>query len=145
MVRPAQFLSATVGPWASYVIVRDVGARLEEHARVLLASEGTRPMGEQLLQALAEMASAGEARMAAHRAAVSEPGSSEVPSPPAQQGCERPPGSGLTTGEVAEMLGITERQVTNLCQPGGPLSATKDRGRWRIDEVSVAEYLEGRG
>lgn len=74
-------------------------------------------------------------------------GSSEVPwgvesgsSGAASSGAAR---NGLTTGQVAEQLGVSARQVVHLVA-GGRLSATRRRGQWVIDELSVAAELKRR-
>ena len=90
------------------------------------------------------MAHVGSAVLAAHRAAISEAGSAEVPTGPSGAESEPHDGvaavSGLTTGEVAKVLKVSDRQVRNMV---GEL-ATKVGGRWLVDEVSVAKHLETR-
>ena len=50
--------------------------------------------------------------------------------------------TGLTTGRVAEQLGVSQRRVVQMI--GNQLSAIRTRGRWVIDEMSVAEEIERR-
>lgn len=149
------FLPALVPPWAAYIIDRDLGRQLEEKAATWRAA-GQDVIAEALLVAVAQLRESGRQRWEAHlqerrsevthQAAV---GTSEVPISPGSAESVSPirggHGPGLSTGQVAEMLEIGVRQVVNLIhKPDGGLSATWHRGRWVIDEVSLAELIESR-
>ncbi len=149
MTRPAGrvpvHFPAIVKPRAAYIIARDYGSDLEKRGHAFIAA-GHVDVGQELLDALAYMAHVGSAWMAAHRAATSEAGSAEVPTGPSRAESEPHDGvaavSGLTTGEVAKVLKVSDRQVRNMV--GEQLLATKVGGRWLVDEVSVAKHLETR-
>lgn len=137
------FLPAVVPPWAAYAIAKECGPQLRELGATLIAT-GQREMGEQVLLAVASMTEAGRQRLEAHRA-VAAGGNAALPQASGRGGSERPPGvAGLTTGEVAKRLGLKVRQVRNLCQPDGPLLATKRGATYFIDEASVAMEYERR-
>jgi hypothetical protein len=52
------------------------------------------------------------------------------------------PPTGLDAGTVAEVLGCTERWVTQLCLTGR-LAATKRGRMWSIDPESVEDFKKG--
>lgn len=142
---------AFVPPWAAYVLVRDfpaVVAGLQTKGEALVIA-GNEAAGRQLLTAVTFLRKAHREQAAAANR-VSAFGSAEVPSRgSASQSDRPPPGFGLTPREVVERfevagLKISDRQVRNLCKPGGGLSATKPGGGWLVDEVSVALEIERR-
>jgi hypothetical protein len=139
------FLGASVRPLAAAVIAREYEQHLrvwELRARYLMAADQVRA-GEALLEAVAEIREAGRQRLG-ESPGTSGVGNAEVPMVDADARSEHLLGPGLSTRQVAKSIELSIRQVRNLCKPGGPLLATLDQGVWRIDEVSVAEYLESR-
>ena len=96
--------------------------------------------GRELRWSLASMQRAEvEQRARDSEAAISGVGSAEVPSESGRGSLVAPPGSRLTVGQVAGMLGVGERQVRNLCH--GELSATKPGGVWMVDPDSVEALM----
>lgn len=137
---------AVVGGWAAYAIASEVGDSLEELGRLLLANPRQQEIGQELLEAVAQMRMAGRLRVQAHRG-IAAGGNAALPQRVAGAGSERPSsgGAGLRTDEVAVMFDVKPRQVRNLAeQNGGPLAATKVGGTWIFDEASVAMELERR-
>lgn len=142
---------AVVPPWAAYVIVRDFPEvlKLLESKGQSLRAAGQRAEGAQLLMGVAFLRKAAREQREAAGVAVSAVGSAEVPRGAAEGVSERPPSDGLTTQEVVERfrlsgLEISDRQVRNLCRPGGGLSATRAGRTWLVDAVSVAADIERR-
>lgn len=120
-------------PWAAYVIARDCGPFLEQKARELAPAQPE--VARQLLMAVEQFEEVG--RQVVEAARIAAGGNAALPHDTDRALSRRPPSSGLTTGEVAEVLGLKARQVRNLKRPGGPLSATKVGREFFYDETSV--------
>lgn len=142
-------LSATVPPVVAYLLVRDhpdVLRRLEAKGRGLVQQSGVGgAAGRQVLASVAELRQASrewQARFVPGATSVS--GNAEVPRESERAGSgvssSQP---GLTTREVADRLGLTRKQITNLVR-GGRLVGHLVGRTWVIDEVSVAAELERR-
>lgn len=140
----AVLLMPLVPPWAAYVLDRDQGDWLRQKAHSLAATQPE--VARQLLVAAEQLREAARHVVAAElvrgSGAQAGGGSAEVPMSADGSGSECLLGSGLTTREVAVQLRVSERQVVNLI--GKRLAATSVRGRWVIDEVSVAMELKRR-
>ena len=128
-------LNATIDPLTAHLMLSTCSVQLEAEARRLWAAgrPADRRAGQLLLAGVAQL------RRAARQLPTSEVGSSEVPIGSDSSGWSCPPGSGLTTGEAASELGVSERQVLNLVRDDGPLLGGRRGGRWVIDAESVIE------
>lgn len=119
---------AVVSEEAAYAIAKKFGPQIREFAqRVRLSDEA---LARALHEALEQLDGIGRQWFADAR---TEEVAEEV----------LPLGRELTSGEAAELLGLTGRQVTKLAD-AGVLAGRKPRGRWRIDEASVLAYRRRR-
>jgi hypothetical protein len=144
VVTGQRFPKAVIGPWAAYVIVKEVGSQLERLGRELAARPTTEEMGREVLDAVEELRWIGQFRLAAHRASADD-GNAAIPPRVVGAVSEGPPNSGLTSGEVATMFGVQRRQATNLAeQNGGPRVATRVGRSLLFDPASVQLELERR-
>ncbi|GEP40116.1 hypothetical protein NPS01_37790 [Nocardioides psychrotolerans] len=142
--RPRPYLPAVIGPRVSLRIVRHFGIELEHLARELARSPDpdARDDAAEIHAGIAQMVESAR-QWRERQAPTSVDGSAEVPSTSGGSESTRPPGSGVTTGEVAEQFGITARQVRYLVAAGRLVGHRRGR-TWVIDEASVALYIEAR-
>lgn len=129
-----------IPPIAALVIWRDCGRYLKGKAADMAAAQPQ--MARELLVAIEQLEEV--ARQVVDNLRIAADGNAALPSGPVDAWSGRPPRSGLTTREVAEMLGLKERQVRNLRAPAGPLSATKRGREYLYDETSVELELQRR-
>ncbi|KAA1426463.1 helix-turn-helix domain-containing protein [Nocardioides antri] len=141
-------LGAYVEPFVAAVLVRE-GSRLlrelEAYGQNMVVA-GRERRGHEVLDSVGRLRESAQQYKAAYGgrrpAATSDAGNAEVPT--GGDGTSSEPFS-LVVREAAEMLGRSERQVTNMCRkPDGGLSAVFRGGRWFIDELSVIEELRRR-
>lgn len=133
---------------AAYLMARDQPdalRKLEAKGRAMLGSSGTEAAGRQVLQAVAEIRQAAlEWRAREVPGTTSPVGNTELPHPTEEAASAVSSFTpGLTSGEAADRLDLTPRQVTNLAR-SGRLVGRRTSGGWVIDEVSVAAELERR-
>lgn len=144
-------LSARLSASTSYLLVRDHPDWLREieakgRNLVLAGSERT---GREALRDVEEIRAAAKAFQRLALPEISARGNAEVPHELEPAGLEvssYSPRPGLTSQVVADQLGLTPKQVTNLVKRGRLVGHQAGRGKqWFIDEVSVAEELDRRG
>jgi excisionase family DNA binding protein len=138
---------AMVPPWAAFIIARDfpqVLRSLDQKGRALASTGRVEhvALGRQLMLGVAYIKKAAREQEAA-AGGTSGVGRSEVPIESADAALDRPPGSGLTTGEVAVKLGVGPRQVLNLIADKR-LTATWTGSQHLVDELSVIAEIERR-
>lgn len=148
--RRRPYLNPHVGPLAAIVFTREEFVEQFELYAQQMSKSSTdlqREAARQVLEAVAgmrECARQYRERQAEPPGEIAEVGNAAMPSELADAGSVSPPWSRLTVEQVVDRLGLKARRVTGLCQPGGPLSATKVGGRWFIEEASVVAEEERR-
>lgn len=137
--RPRPYLPGQVGPRASLVILRELGASLNRLAEALACSPipENRQVASEVLGGIESMRES--ARLWAERTAdVAADGNAAMSKGVGRSVSEVPPRDRLTVGQVAARTGLKERRIRQLCQSGGSsLAATKAAGVWWIDAESV--------
>jgi excisionase family DNA binding protein len=139
---------AVLSPFAArYILARAVEserARNVDEASHLAAARlsllGRPRLAREVREGYAQL----RAAAADWRDETSDGGNAEVPRTGDVAHSKGPPESGMTTRQVAEVVGVGARQVTNLCR-AGHLSASLVGGMWVIDRCSVEEYVAAKG
>lgn len=139
--RAGDWMTADVGPYAAAWLLRRDRGDMQAQADAL-AAMGRHDLAGEFRSALRSLS-----RCVAQLDPTSAVGSAEVPRSPGS-GCSESPsgGPGLTTGEVARILGLrSARQVNNLIGNGRLRATSQGPGRpWAIDPESVTEELDRR-
>lgn len=127
---------AMVEPLAAGWLLREIGERAEEYARVAVAHEGTpaAALGRQLQRAMATLREADRQRreaIAGERGDVPVIGGDEV--------------RWLSTAEVASECLVSDRAVRGWIAGGvGPLAATRVGRSWRVRSEDLDHFRNGR-
>lgn len=131
--RPQVRLMASIGPRASWVILRNHGKELTRLADSLASVPGNERAAADLRMGLESMKLCAAQMFGG------------VPAPAAGDTVEEQVGRvELSTAEVADRLGFSSpRHVINLIGDG-TLWARRVKGVWRVDAASVAAYADRR-
>lgn len=135
---------AVVSPLAAEWLLRRMAAGVRTTRQDAISwalSLGKPEVAREMGQAFDQLAAAAQ-DWRDHTSQVADTGNAAMPNRGPRPALSHLGGVGpavLTASQVAERLGLKERQVRNLCGPDGPLSATKPGKQWLIDEESVRD------